>query len=298
MRKLAIAIFALVACATLLVYGPASIGVVKAWWGNELLINFGAAWIPFVVSVLLAFIPDHEMKPKTRIVWRASVILAGFFYSALLWHQQTLNAMSSQSTQQTILNQAIKQSNEHSDQSIKEVRKDVQSVKSDMQDVRGDISKSTSTLSESISKVKTVPDIAQVDFTFWPAAIKQWPMVEKHIPIENGAVNVDLTFMVKGHPAKALRVWLRLCDGCAYGKEPNGFQAVEGRTVLTERFLIVGDLPVGAAYSPVTKFSVISPFNNRGFVVALSYTCDNCAPVDPDHPQILTVIFDKSKQSS
>ena len=40
-------------------------------WENANVVNFLAAWIPFALSILLAFIPDGQMPVKTRVVWRS-----------------------------------------------------------------------------------------------------------------------------------------------------------------------------------------------------------------------------------
>src|SRR5580698_5368595 len=107
MRRAIFATLAVIILAiSLLIYGPAAVGAIESYWNNEQLIDFWTAWIPFAISILLAFIPDQQMKTKTRSVWRVLVIAFGFFYSVLLWHQQTLTAKSANAAQQQILNAA------------------------------------------------------------------------------------------------------------------------------------------------------------------------------------------------
>src|SRR5216684_8879088 len=47
------------------------------YWNDLKLVNFLAAWIPFVLSLLLAFVPEHEMTPVKKFFWRSSVIGIG-----------------------------------------------------------------------------------------------------------------------------------------------------------------------------------------------------------------------------
>ena len=60
------------------------------YWNDVKLINFLAAWIPFVISILLAFVPEHEMTATKKFLWRFGVISVGFIWSAVLWHQQVI----------------------------------------------------------------------------------------------------------------------------------------------------------------------------------------------------------------
>jgi hypothetical protein len=131
------------------------------------------------------------------------------------------------------------------------------------------------------------PEKSRVEFSFTPVVIEDWPVTTKYLPRENGAVEVKLTYRTFEHTAKGLRVWLRLCDACSYSKEPDNFQNLKPTTA-TERMLIIGDFlpgPVG----PEIIFSVIPPPNSDSFVVGLFYGCDNCDPLDPAKPQLLTV---------
>ena len=158
------------------------------------------------------------------------------------------------------------------------------------------------TISKTVPPTPTTPttqeDKASLVASFLPADVHNWPITEKTLSIENGMVNVSVNFMVKEHTAKGLIVWLRLCAVCSYGKEPQGLQVVNGRTVDSERMLKVGEAPPNAIYSPPINFAVIAPLYNRGFVVEIYYACDNCDPPDFDKPQTLTVLFDRSKPPS
>jgi len=141
-----IAILVVVVLAFCLIYGPPLASGTRAAWNNEQYINFWVAWIPFAISILLAFLPDRDMKPAARVSWRVLVILCGLFYSILLWHQQRLAANSSSHQQEQILNQAVTQSNNFTGQKIGAVQQDVQGVKNDIGGVKTDLQKPAMTL--------------------------------------------------------------------------------------------------------------------------------------------------------
>ena len=77
--------------------------------------NFLAAFYPVPLSVFLAFLPDMERSERMRPVWRVGIVLAGLFYSMILWHQQTVNIASSRQDQKNIVDTAINGINAHYD---------------------------------------------------------------------------------------------------------------------------------------------------------------------------------------
>jgi len=93
------------------------------YWNSPELINFLAAWIPFVLSVLFAFVPaGKEMKHEwMKWSWRGGVVAIGFFWSVMLWHQQDLNSQTSAAQTQGALGSAVSQANSHADQQFKKV---------------------------------------------------------------------------------------------------------------------------------------------------------------------------------
>jgi hypothetical protein len=131
---------------------------------------------------------------------------------------------------------------------------------------------------------------SRVEFSFEPVNTRNWPRLTDTLPREiDGAVHVRLTFIAKDHTAKNLRVWLRLCRECTYGREPEGFKALKDLNEPTERMLIVGDFLPGVAYSPTVDFTVVVAPRFSAFPLALLFGCDNCDQVDADKPQQLTV---------
>jgi hypothetical protein len=263
------------------------------YWNDIRLVNFLAAWIPFVLSTLIAFVPEHKMTKAKKAWWRTSVIAVGFAWSLVLWHQQLIADETARADQLAIVTKAVTQSNAHSDEKIGEVRQDVQGVKTDVLSVKQALSTSTSSLNESIGKVRLpASEKAAYEVSLWPATITEWPIRRQSLPIVNGVVTFSFTIQIKGHMAKQTRLWLRLCKGCKYAKEPSGFQNLTAHAGKgddpNERMLVVGDFLPNVAFTPV-DVGVIPPVDQNFFLVGVLVGCENCDPVDPDHPQILRV---------
>src|SRR5258707_14704092 len=60
------------------------------YWNDVRLVNFLAAWIPFVLSILVAFVPEHKMTTAKKYLWRGGVMFVGLAWSIVLWHQQVV----------------------------------------------------------------------------------------------------------------------------------------------------------------------------------------------------------------
>jgi hypothetical protein len=163
----------------------------------------------------------------------------------------------------------------------------------DVDSVKTAISKSISDLSQLIGKGKS-PPIEKVSYeaSFWPVNTTSWPIHEESLPAVNGVVTFTFTIRVEGGMAKQTKLWLRLCKGCKYAKEPPGFQNLmpQGDTAgdPTERMLSIGDFLPNIAYAPITVDVVPVP-GQRGFLIGVLLGCEDCDPVDSDKPQILTV---------
>jgi hypothetical protein len=275
---------------------------IRLYWNDARLVNFLAAWIPFVLSTLLAFVPEHKMTTTKKWLWRTSVMLVGLSWSIVLWHQQVIADRGARNDQTSIVASAVDKSNAHSDEKIGEVRRDVQAVKTDVGGVKAELSDTRDALvkkfgqsvDDIIGKVGK-PQLAHVLFTFWPAKLEDWPITAERLPLVNGAVEVNLSFQAMDHVAKGLRIWIRLGMECSYGREPALFQNLHNTGVPTERMLVVGDLLPGTAYAPIT-FTIITPPKYDGTIIGANYACENCELLNPDKPQTLTVWLDRPKQ--
>ncbi len=132
---------------------------------------------------------------------------------------------------------------------------------------------------------KLIPnDNSRFEASLWPAAtIKEWPVREQSLPVVNGVVTVHFTIQVRNHMAKNTRLWLRLCKGCQYAKEPIGFINFEppgGDSEAHERVLNIGDFLPNIAYAPIIAVDVIPPTGQQAFWVGVNVGCENCDPMD------------------
>lgn len=272
------------------------------YWNNVRLVNFLAAWIPFVLSILVAFVPEHKMSIWKKILWRSAVIAAGFMWSAVLWHQQVVTELAAKEQQEGILAKAVTQSNQHSDQQIGVVRSDVQSVKTDVQGIKGDvlnindaISKSTSTINESIGKVgkPAPPELARLHFSFYTEETDHSGMSgPTEVRVSDGpVVSVDIQVTAVGNVmAKNGQITLRICNSCEYAAEPEGFIKIPQHP--SDRVMHFDQLYPNV-YSPKITLKIIPPLDRRynAFYVGGYYSCENCPPVDTKSGQSLRVVL-------
>lgn len=122
------------------------------YWNDAMVVNFLAAWIPFVLSLLLAFVPEHEMTKGKKLAWRCSVIGIGFLWSAVLWHQQVVTDRAAKEDQERIVTKAVSESNRHSDEQIGNVRADLKGVKGDISNTTRNIATALNQSGINISK--------------------------------------------------------------------------------------------------------------------------------------------------
>ncbi len=185
------------------------------------IVNFAVSWLPFVISLVIAFIPSLEKERRAHMKWRIGVVIAGTITSLLMWYQVSRNYSASIRQQKEAVNTAVQQSNQHADQQIGAVRQDVQGMKADLETKISDvISKSTSSLSESIGKATKPkpPELAQLKFSVYAEDIKreEIPVLTTKRSVDNdGNVAVEVFFINTSEvPADALDVWLIVCELC------------------------------------------------------------------------------------
>jgi hypothetical protein len=171
------------------------------FWNSPKLINFLAAWIPFVLSILFAFVPSgREMKHQwIRWGWRGGVVIIGFFWSIMLWHQQDLSDKANSKQTQEAIGSAVTKSNEHADKRFDQVQENVGGVQKQVtglgQSLSSALEKSTSELSSNLGKVgKPEPPVpAKLKFSLWgdPASTTN-PILSQII----GSYIVDCTSLI------------------------------------------------------------------------------------------------------
>lgn len=254
-----------------------------------LLINYTVAWLPFAFSILIAFVPDMR---KLHKFWRALVILGGLTYSVILFKQQVLTIEANKRDQQSAIEQAVKQSNQHSDEQITVVRNDVKGVRDDVKSVKEDlgaqVSKSETTLSSSISKVgkPTIPDPPQLKVSLYTPGLT--PLLAGSTQLDkDGNFPVEFIFTnVSDTAADTIDVWVSVCESCTFVSEPQGYGKPEG-TNEHVRHRIVPVLNPGTSFEK-TKLLIKAnvPFPNN-IQIGFRYSCKNCGKIKD--AQIMTV---------
>lgn len=276
----------------------ASVAMVAARWLflhwadpdlQQRLVNFGAAWIPFVVSIILAWLPDWEKKRKASMMWRAVIVIAGLAWSVILWRQQTLSLESSRRDQQQLLDAAIEKSNQHSDAQITQVRKELETVnkhsyeetksvkyalKTTTDTLTGALSKTASDLGQTISKTP-IARKAILQFTFPTLERNTVPIRQISLSMTDGVVKVPFTFgNISDESAIGVEIWVKVCDGCRYAKEPEGFTHLRGADE-HDRYRTFGTTNPDVFFE-VMSVEVTPPLGVDGFDIALRSACQNC----------------------
>jgi hypothetical protein len=127
---------------------------------------------------------------------------------------------------------------------------------------------------------------ARLDFMFYPNNLNDAPMQTIDAHVVANFVTVGVTAKASKAQAEKGQVWIQICDLCKYAEEPKDSTAPpDDPTVRRKRFDV---LHVGALFEN-TKLQVIPPPGKPFFTISLKYTCENCPPVDNDHPQRLKV---------
>jgi hypothetical protein len=253
------------------------------YWHDVRLVNFLAAWIPFVLSTLIAFVPEREMSTLKKYLWRSGVIGVGFAWSVVLWHQQVVMDEVTKVDQTRIVTQAVTQSNIHSDEQIAGVRKDFQSESATLDEkikgLSGQLSSTETHISGSISKIILPdPQYAKLQFSFY-STMGDFPLTTiSSSPDKDGVFSVD--FYAKNTSdttaTKQADMWLYVCDDCSVVEAP-GFDQPKG---LEEhaRHKMVPNLNPGVAYEKMTlrvKPKHPFPFFDLGF----RYACEFCGKI-------------------
>ena len=134
---------------------------------------------------------------------------------------------------------------------------------------------------------------AKLEFSFYTEDPDALPLRELSIPQRSAAIEVSVTFRGIGDvTAKNGELWIRICKDCIYGSEPQGFE-VAGAKDRRKRFdMIYPNVPIDAI-----TFLIVPPLlkNVNAVNIGGYYSCENCEPVDVQHPQSLRAIILRPK---
>jgi len=263
---------------------------IYVYWDNPNLINFLAAWIPSIISGLLAFAPIHEMSTPKKWAWRVCVMAVGIAWSAVLWHQQVIADKVALEQQKKIVTEAVQQSNQHADQQIQGVKNDINKAMSQM------VSTSTEAITSKLGAIKpSAPVKTPMQFTLWPHYISGEPILKKGLtPDKDGIFTVECTYLnVSDARAENIDVWISICDMCEFAAEPEGYDRPPGSAVQT-RHRSIPSLNPGTGVA-VTTLKIRPKLQTSSFDLNFRYACQTCGKGDTKQTATITVL--PSKQS-
>jgi hypothetical protein len=259
------------------------------YWNDVRLVNFLAAWIPFVLSILVAFVPEHKMTTAKKYLWRGGVMFVGLVWSIVLWHQQVVTDATARKDQERIVSDAVSKANEHSDKKIESVQTDVKGVKTDVGGVKSDlkdtkdaifgvVTKSESDITTSLSKVgrPDPPELVRFQASLWPRPQDSWPILTRTIaPDKDGVITVDLSFRnISGTAASNADIWIEFGSACHLVVEPTGFDRPQGQPESTRHGMITLLNPGVTAEKITFMIKEDKPFT--GFDIGFRYSCQGC----------------------
>jgi hypothetical protein len=128
---------------------------------------------------------------------------------------------------------------------------------------------------------------AKLQFSFLPLARSETLVDAVDRRIVNGSVSVEITAKNVGTAqANNGQIWIQVCDGCRFGAEPDGSTTPPNDPIVRRKRF--DSLHKGVYFEP-TLLRIIPPSGVSTFTIALKYACNECAPMDNEHPQKLRV---------
>jgi hypothetical protein len=153
-----------------------------------------------------------------------------------------------------------------------------------VKDVPGEVPRSQ------IVQVAPAPQKAKLLFSFYSDAMNQDQYITNvYVPVKDGKVKVSVAAVVVGDvTAQGVNVWFRVCDVCSWAATPAGFSMLPEEP--RDRSAKMGDM-LPNVVSPRWDLEIALPEYPRSHMTVVSafYGCNNCAPVDPSHGQILWI---------
>jgi hypothetical protein len=269
---------------------------------QDKILNFSAVWLPFVLSIIIAFIPSSETRRKAHMRWRFCLIAAGLATSIVMWRQQdrAIDAArrdreAAAHAQQVAISQAItaavsqsvEKSTKHSDEQTEAVKKELHAqIEHSTQALTGVVDKDVSTIA---GKIKPT-GVAKLVFSFLsPGLDRKALLTTMHVHLTDDIAKFSVVFyndseVIATNPQITVR-----CITCMYAKEPDGFSRLDGSIEQDRHKLIQGAISPGS-FVFATPLEIRIPSGSSKFVVRLSYVCETCGRDTED--QILTGIVD------
>lgn len=250
-----------------------------AHWSDTRVIGYLVAWLPFLFSLIFALTPGKYMRRRIGVVFRILIASGGLLYSLILWHDRGLEDAAAKASQINVVNDAVSGANTHTDQQIAGLKKDVGDIGDKFAELQNNLKQGFSGLKP------PSPKLVALKFKFFDQAGNS---ISMHAG-ENGTFSLDfIATNVTDVSSSSIDMWVDVCGGCTFAKEPVGFDKPNGTADFERHKLFPGVLNPGTSLEKMT-IEVKPPVSNVfSFEIAWKYSCAACGKL-PD-PQKFTVL--------
>lgn len=257
-----------------------------AWWS---ILALAVASLSSVISLL------KEKRAKHGSRWHRYALLTltliGFGAGAILIHGADAEAKASEgkhkderaTDQQRIadLKDAIAIQISNNETQYDRNQDQLQGVRKQLADLQTQVAteelrKKMTALQGQLDKALAPTPKAQVEPSFWEAAVQDQTVSDIYAPVEGNVVSFSLSpFNHSEVDAKNVTFWIRLCDGCKFHTDDQGgFIHITGAPEFEREFRF-GDLVSGSRTQKITVQAEVPPGFDR-MIVATKYRCDTC----------------------
>jgi len=208
--------------------------------------------------------------------------LIGVGFSWMLWKQQRLSVEVTKRDQQSAVQAAVRQSNDHSDEQIAGVRKDVhtetQTLDEKMKGLSSQVAATETHINGAIHNVVVPsPQYAKLQFSLFPDSTVSLPLTTESLaPDKDGVFTVDFTVtnISETTAARGADLWVFVCTQCKIVEEPQGFDRPNGLPE-SERHKVFQNLNPGVSLEKMTvKLKLVEPY--QAFLISFKYSCETC----------------------
>jgi len=256
------------------------------------ILDWGVVMGPTVFAIGIEMV-DEAIRKRER--WRHSIFAFGVVLSLLtLWQQNNAKKTSAIDRERAIKEtsqQVAVATSEHVTrvltnqytQLVADQKAQIQNLETQLSSrLSSQIETSNTMLTKALVRVNPgVLTHAKLQFSFFVKGKDDFPLTEEYFPREDdGSVNVR--FWLKNISEDTTTgkgdIWIQVCKGCTYAKEPIGFSKMQD---LDEhvRHARIEFINAGIHVEP-TLLSVKPPAGESVFEIAFKYSCEICGKVD------------------
>jgi hypothetical protein len=270
----------------------------SSWWSIAALFLTSA-------SAFIALLKEKREKRGKR--WHRNVLFAftalGLVVGVFLIRQTSKEASASDQQHQrerqkdgeqiASLTQTIEAQTKSNELQYLRNRDEVHRLQDQLTDLEkqvatAELRKKMDALRAQLDKALTPTPKARLQVAFWTDAAGEKTHTETYAPADGDVVAFAIIVLNPSDVnAKAVSLWLRICDGCKFHSEPAGFEHVPGALEI-ERLFKFGDLPAGTG-SQRMNIEIEVPKAGTKVEVATKYRCDNCEIEKDWQPMWVTI---------